>query len=298
MLSTRLTSANSSSPGSTKLSDYFKLTKPGITFTAGITAVAGFVLSSQGDVDLVRLLHTAMGTLLIAAGAGTLNMVIEKDIDARMKRTQKRPLPSGRLKAGEALFLGTLLSGLAIVYLAWMVNILTAAVAGFTLSVYLYIYTPLKKVTSLCTFVGAVAGALPPVMGWTAATGRIGWEALVLFGILFFWQFPHFFSLAWLYKDDYQQAGLHMLPRIQDNGTATAIGMLLSSLALLGVSLMPTFMNLTGYFYLTCAVLLGVWLTIGSFLFYKDRSHVMARKLFFASLAYVPILVVAMVLKI
>ena len=294
----RLKPPQTSSAPKTKISDYFELTKPGITLTAGITALAGFVLGSRGDIDFIRLMHTSLGTLFIAAGAGTLNMLIEKDVDARMKRTQKRPLPSGRMKPGEALFLGTFLSVVAILYLSWAVNFLTAFIAGLTLSVYLYVYTPLKKITAFCTTIGAIAGALPPVMGWTAATGRLGLEALVLFGILFFWQFPHFLSLAWLYKDDYLQAGLHMLPRVEDNGATTGTSIFLNSVALLIVSVLPTLMGLTGYFYLGTALLLGFWITGSSFLFLMNRSKTQARKLFFASLAYVPILVVSMVIKI
>jgi len=280
-----------------KLTDYFELTKPGITFTAGITALAGFVLGSKGDISFLKLIHTGVGTLLIAGGAGTLNMLIEKDVDASMKRTRKRPLPAGRLKPGEVLLLGSILSVAAILYLSWTVNLLTALIAGITLSIYLYLYTPLKKITAMCTAVGAVAGALPPVMGWAAATGTLGLEALVLFSIIFFWQFPHFFSLAWLYKEDYQQAGLHMLPPIQDNGATIAISICVNSVLLLGVSLLPTFMEMTGWIYLGAALTLGGWMIISSFLFLFDRSIPKARQLFFTSLAYIPFLVVAMVLN-
>jgi len=291
----RLNSTSSSAAPLTKLSDYFELTKPGITFTAGITALAGFVLGSPENLDLIKLWHTGVGTLLVAAGAGTLNMLIEKETDAKMKRTQKRPLPAGRLKSGEVLFLGTLLSSAALIYLSWTVNLLTATIAGLTLSVYLYIYTPLKKITSLCTTVGAVAGALPPVMGWAAAAGRLGWEVAVLFSILFFWQFPHFFSLAWLYKDDYSKAGLHMLPRIHDNGQITALSIILNCIALFLVSLLPTWIGLTGLLYSVSAFVLGIWLLSASAQFYFSRSSVHARKIFFASLFYIPLLVLSMI---
>jgi protoheme IX farnesyltransferase len=183
------------------------------------------------------------------------------------------------------------------VYLAWAVNLLTAFLAGLTLSVYLYIYTPLKKVTSLCVTVGAVAGALPPVMGWTAAAGHLGIEALALFGILFFWQFPHFLSLAWLYKDDYAGAGLHMLPQPADHGRTAAVSMVLNSLALLIVSVLPTVLGLTGRVYFVAAAITGLMLLVPSVYFLFDRSQQHARRIFFASLLYVPVLVVFMVLN-
>lgn len=281
----------------TRLSDYLELTKPGITLTAGITALAGFVLGSKGLVDVIRLFHTSIGTLLIAAGAGTLNMVIERDIDARMKRTKRRPLPAGRLLPGEALLVGCVLSATALLYLAWAVNLLTAFLAGLTLSIYLYIYTPLKKITAFCTVIGAVAGALPPVMGWGAATGTIGPASLVLFGILFFWQFPHFLSLAWIYKEDYEQAGLRMIPRLRDHGAATGWSVFGNSLLLLAVSLLPFWIGLTGKVYFVFAFALGLWMASSSFLFLMDRSARRARRIFFASLAYVPVLVAVLVLN-
>lgn len=296
-LLTHRTKPNDAPTIKTKLSDYVELTKPGISIMAGVTALAGFVLGSGNSVDFLKLIHATIGTLLIAGGAGTLNMLIEKDTDARMKRTKRRPLPAGRLGTGEVLFLGTLLSTFAIAYLAWSVNVLTALVAGFAFSIYLYIYTPLKKVSSICTLAGAVAGALPPVIGWAAAKGRIGIEAWVLFGIIFFWQFPHFFSLAWLYKDDYEQAGLHMMPRPSDHGATAAISMLLNSVTLLIVSLLPTAMGLTGAVYFIGAMAGGLWLIVTSALFLLNRSVSHARHVFFASLAYVPLIVAFMVLN-
>jgi len=284
----------------TKLSDYVELTKPGISFMAGITALAGYVLGSKGEINYFQLAHTIIGTLMIAAGAGTLNMLIEKETDARMKRTQRRPIPAGRLKPGEALFMGAFLSVLAIVYLSLMVNPLTALIAGLTLSIYLYIYTPLKKITYLCTVVGAVAGALPPVIGWAAATNGVGMQAWILFGIIFFWQFPHFFSLAWVYRDDYELGGLHMLPARpgkKPDGNRTALGMVINSTGLLIVSVLPTFLGLTGFFYLLAASALSVWMLTYSILFFSDHSIKNARKIFYASLAYVPTLVIFMVLN-
>ena len=265
-------------PLKSTFADYFTLTKPGISFMAGITALAGFVLGSRGNVDGARLFHTCVGTLLAAAGAGCLNMLIERDIDANMKRTQTRPLPSGRLNPGEVLFLGVFCACTGVLYLNMAVNSLTAFFAALTLSVYWYVYTPLKKVSSLCVTVGAVAGALPPVIGWTAATGKVGLETAVLFGIIFFWQYPHFLSLAWLYKDDYALGGLHMLPRLGSD-TVTGWHVLLHSVALLIVSVLPTFLGLTGIPYVLTAFALGIamlWLAAG---FLKDptRQHCATR---------------------
>jgi protoheme IX farnesyltransferase len=289
----------------TKISDYFELTKPGISIMAGITALAGFIMGAKGHVNFLSLFHTGLGTLFVASGACTLNMVFEKDIDARMRRTQKRPIPAGRLHAGEALFVGTLLSGVGVIYLALLVNGLTAVLSSLTLSIYLYIYTPLKKKTSLCTGAGAVAGALPPVMGWTAATGHLGFEGWVLFGILFFWQFPHFFSLAWLYKDDYSGVGLRMLPvdparfgsAPAKEGTLAGISMLVNSVLLLGISLLPAFYQWTGWIYGSTALALGAWMVAASALFLFERSIRRARQVFFASILYIPLLLAVMVLN-
>lgn len=287
---------------STKVSDYFELTKPGISIMAGMTALAGFIIGARGNVNWFSLFHTGFGTLLVAAGACALNMVIEREVDAQMKRTQKRPLPSGRMRPGEALLAGTFLAGLGIVYLAVFVNALTAVLSALTLSIYIYVYTPLKKHTALCTAAGAVAGSLPPVMGWTAATRTIGPEAWILFGILFFWQFPHFFSLAWLYKDDYSQAGLRMLPVDRaafgaGEGGMAAISMLANSVALLLISLLPSFFSMAGWFYFVAAAGLGIWITVASYFFLQERTRQKAKSVFFASLAYIPLLFLVLVLN-
>ncbi|MCG3205110.1 MAG: Protoheme IX farnesyltransferase [Elusimicrobia bacterium] len=281
----------------TTLKDYFTLTKPGIGFMAGFTALAGFILGSPGEVNFLRLIHTCLGTLLAAAGAGCLNMLIEKDIDAQMARTQSRPLPSGRLKSGEVFFIGLLFSLSSVVYLSWMVNFITAFFGALTLSVYLYFYTPLKKISGVCVSIGAIAGALPPVMGWTAATGRLSIEALALFGILFFWQFPHFLSLAWLYKEDYASAGLHMLPNPLSGDRATALQMFWSSAALMLVSFLPTFLGLTGRLYFLIALSLGVVLLWFSYGFLKDIGRPQARRVFLFSLLYIPVLVTFMLIN-
>ncbi|MGQ0644161.1 MAG: heme o synthase [Elusimicrobiota bacterium] len=278
---------------SAKWRDYFTLTKPGISFMTGVTALAGFVLGSRGELDFTRLFHTVTGTFLVSAGACALNMLLEIDVDARMRRTEGRPLPAGRLKPGEALLFGSLLAAGGLVYLAGWVNLLTAFLAGVTLSLYLYLYTPLKKISALCTLVGAVAGALPPVLGWTAAAGSPGAGAWALFAILFFWQFPHFFALAWMYKDDYARAGLSMLPAA--DGQRTGAKILLNSLALLSASLVPALLGLAGDVYSAAALVLGAGLLAAGWLFFRDPSLLRARRLFFASILYIPLLIAFLV---
>ncbi|MBV9079821.1 MAG: protoheme IX farnesyltransferase [Elusimicrobia bacterium] len=281
-------------PIQTTFADYFTLTKPGISFMAGITALAGFVLGSAGDVHFARLINTCVGVLLAAGGAGTLNMLIERDIDGRMKRTQNRPLPSGRLNPGEVLFLGVLMSTVGVAYLSWTVNALAAVLTGVTVSVYLYVYTPLKKISTACVTVGAVAGALPPVVGWAAATGKIGFEALALFGIVFFWQYPHFLSLAWLYKEDYERGGLHV---VSPEERSTAMSVLLTSVGLLVVSVAPSLLNLTGRIYFVAAAACGGAMLVYAIRFFAEPSRIHAKKIFLFSLAYVPLLVVLMLLN-
>lgn len=278
-----------------RVKDYVALTKPGISLMAALTALAGFILGSAGTPNGMRLVQTAFGTLMVSAGACALNMLFERDVDARMKRTESRPLPARRLYPGEALFVGVFLLVVGIVYLAVYVNGLTAGVAGFTASVYLYVYTPLKKISALNTIFGAVAGALPPVMGWTAASGRFAGGAWILFGILFFWQFPHFFSLAWLYRDDYARAGLSMLPVVEGDGKRTARRIIGFTGALLVVSFFPLFFQSAGPAYGISAGLLGSGLLVLGFLFALERSSLRARHLFLASVVYLPVLLAVLV---
>lgn len=278
-----------------RVKDYVALTKPGISLMAAVTALAGFLMGSAGTVDRTRLAHTAIGTLLVSAGACALNMLFERDVDARMRRTQSRPLPAQRLLPGEALFVGVVLLVVGIVYLMGCVNGLTAMVAGFTASVYLYVYTPLKKISALNTLFGAVAGALPPVMGWTAAAGRFEPGAWVLFGILFFWQFPHFFSLAWIYREDYARAGLSMLPVVEGDGKGTSQRIVGFTVALLGASFLPLLSSSVGITYGFAAGILGIGFLILGVLFAMDRSALRARRLFLASVLYLPVLLAVLV---
>lgn len=277
-----------------RLRDYVALTKPGITLMAALTALAGYLLAARGAVSFARLGHTTLGTLLVSAGACALNMLMERDRDALMARTGNRPLPARRVSPGEALFLGGVLLLGGVVYLGFLVNGLTALLAAVTAVVYLYAYTPLKKVSTVNTVVGAVAGALPPVFGWSAAAGQLDVGAAVLFAILFFWQFPHFFALAWLYKDDYSRAGFAMLPVRQPDGRGTSFQALVGALALLAASLVPAFLS-GGGFYGVLAALLGAGLVVLGFYFHRERTVVRARRLFLASVLYLPVLLTALV---
>jgi heme o synthase len=277
--------------------DYMTLMKPGISVMNVVTALAGYWLGARGSADLAVACWLALGTLLVAGGAGTLNMWRERDIDARMLRTEKRPLPARRLAPAEALAWGIVLSAGGAAGLAAMVNAPTALLSLLTLAVYIFLYTPLKARSPWNTAVGAVAGAVPPVMGWMAAGRDLGPEAWVLFAILFFWQFPHFYALAWMYRDDYARAGLFMLPVVEPDGDSTARKMVTHSFALLAASLLPAFFGLTGrVVYPLGAMLLGVVLLSAGWRFFQDHSHDRARTLFLASVTYLPLLLILLVL--
>src|SRR5205085_827056 len=243
-----------------KLLAYIELTKPRITFLITLSALAGFALGSTNGVDVVRFLHVIIGIALLVSGTSALNQYWERELDALMSRTQARPLPAGKLTPGSALGFGIAISSLAECYLAYFLNPLTAIWGLVALSSYLFLYTPLKTRTTWCTFVGAFPGALPPLLGWTAARNQVGLEALVLFGILFLWQFPHFHAIAALYRDDYARAGIRMLPVVKPDGKATARQILGYTLVLLPVSVLPTLLKISGPVYLVGALLLGVFL--------------------------------------
>jgi protoheme IX farnesyltransferase len=274
-----------------RFADYLELTRPRIAALVLFTAAAGFCLASAGAPDLARLLHTLVGTALVTAGASALNQVLERDGDARMARTRNRPLPSGRMPPLEALLFGIGLALAGLAYLALAVRqplaVLTVALA---FAVYVLLYTPLKRTTSLNTLIGAVAGAAPPVIGWTAATNALDLPAFVLFAILFLWQVPHFLAIAWLYRDDYASAGLRMLPMQDPGGSRTARHMVGYSLALLAASLAPSALGWAGGVYLLGAVVLGVGFLTCALGFLHTRSAARARRVLRASLLYLPAL--------
>jgi protoheme IX farnesyltransferase len=273
-----------------RLAAFVELTKPRITFLIVLTSAAGFCLGSKGAFDYLALFNALFGVALLSSGIATLNQYMERGLDARMRRTLSRPLPAGKLSAGHALAFGLALTLAAEVYLAAFVNLLTA---GFGLSVvvgYLLLYTPLKTRSSLSTVVGAFPGAMPPLMGWTAATGHAGLEAWALFAILFAWQFPHFLAIAWMYKEDYARAGIRMLPVVEPACRMTAQQIVVWSLLLVPVSLFPTVLGTTGAVYFYGAFLLGILFLGTSIHAAATRTRQGARRLLLASVLYLPVL--------
>lgn len=273
-----------------RLGDFVALTKPRLNLLVLMTAVAGLYVAAPEGVPTAILIHTVVGTALVAGGAAAFNQVWERETDALMKRTQGRPVPSGRLSATEGLLFAGVTSTAGIIELAVAVNPLCAGVAALTLLTYVLIYTPLKKRTSLATLIGAIPGALPPVIGWTAATESLSLAPLVLFGIMFLWQMPHFLAIAWLYRDEYAAAGIPLLPVLEPDGRRTGRQALLFAAALWPVSLMPTLLGLAGGAYIVIATLLGGGLLVLSARFARDRSTTAARRLFLFSITYLPLL--------
>lgn len=272
-----------------RIADYVTLTKPGIVTMVVFTTIAGFLFGTDGAVSLGRLLHTAVGTALAAAGGAALNMFLERDTDARMRRTENRPLPAGRLHSMEALGLGVTCAAAGIVDLALFVNPLAAVLATTTLFVYVGAYTPLKVRSSASILVGAVSGALPPLVGYAAAKGALAREAWILFGVLFFWQMPHFLALAWKYRDDYARAGIRVPPVDDPAGRVTSIQVLGYTVALLAMSVSPMFLGKSpAGFYLPAAAILGVAFAAFAVSFAARRTDVLARRLFLASITYLP----------
>lgn len=274
----------------TRTGDFLALTKPRLNLLVLFTTLAGLYLALPGGVSLEVLGHTLLGTALVAGGAAALNQVWERDTDGLMRRTRLRPLPDGRLRLVESTGFGLILSAVGLLELAVAVNLISAAVAALTLASYVLIYTPLKRRTWLSTLIGAFPGALPPVIGWTAATGRIDVAALVLFGIVFLWQMPHFFAIAWLYKEDYARARIPLLPVLEPDGRSTGRQALWYAAALLPVSVAPAWVGLAGWPYIVVALVLGIILVWLSARFARERSAVSARQLFIASIVYLPLL--------
>lgn len=272
------------------------LVKARLTALVLLTTLVGFYVAVRQAVDYALMLNTVFGTALLASGAAALNQLLERDFDAKMRRTEQRPLPSGRMQPQTVLILGGAFSSLGLVYLALTVNLLTSVLGAITLVSYVCIYTPLKRVTSLNTVVGAIPGALPPLMGWTAARGEISIEGWALFAILFFWQLPHFLAIGWLYRDDYARAGFAMLPVLDADGVRTGRSAVSHTLGLLPVSLFPFVFHLAGLAYLFGALALGsafLWFAIR---FAKQMTPLTARQLFLASIIYLPLLLGLMVL--
>jgi protoheme IX farnesyltransferase len=268
---------------------YAELTKPRIALMVMFTVVIGAVLAAGGRVDPLLLLHTVLGTALVAAGASALNMYLERRADARMRRTENRPLPAGRLRPQEALLFGTALGLVGTAYLALMLpHIGAALVAAVTFVTYVFVYTPLKRVTPLNTLVGAVPGALPPLIGWTAVRGSLDVEAAGLFLIVFFWQVPHFLAIAWIYRDDYARGGFRMLPIGDRDGSLTGRNMVLYCLALIPASLLPPLGGHVGLVYVAGALLFGLGFFACTLGFLRAPSAASARRVLRGSLLYLP----------
>jgi protoheme IX farnesyltransferase len=278
-----------------RLACFAELTKPRITFLIVLTAAAGFCLASRGGVDYVRLVSSMLGIALLSSGIATLNQYMERDLDGLMRRTAERPLPSGKLLPWEALWFGVTLTLVAEVYLAAFVNPLTAVLGLTVIAGYLFCYTPLKTRSTLSTLVGAFPGAMPPMIGWTAARGDLSLEAWVLFAILFLWQFPHFLAIAWMYREDYSRAGILMLPVVEPDGRITGQQIVIYTVMLLPVSLAPALLGLSGKLYLVGALVLGLLFLYGSVRAAFSQSRQQARRLLLASVVYLPLLFILMV---
>ena len=275
---------------------FAELGKPRVVVMVLLTTFVGFYLGSQGLTDYLRLLPTLIGTALAAAGTLALNQYIERDVDAKMHRTRQRPLPDGRLQPYDALAFGVVTTLVGLVYLALAVNTLSAAVTAFTTISYLLFYTPLKRRTPLCSIVGAVPGALPPLTGWTAARGAFGVEAWILFAILFLWQLPHSLAIARLYRDDYARAGIRLLPVVEPDSKSTGRQIVVNCLALLVVGLLPTLVGLAGPVYFIAALIFGALFLGYGVAFALSRTVTAARQLLFASLLYLPATLLMMAL--
>ncbi len=279
-----------------RVAAYLELTKPRITFLIVLTAAAGFALASPGRVDYPAMRTAMVGIALLSSGIATLNQYMERDLDGLMRRTANRPLPSGKLLPWEALAFGAGLTVLAEIFLAVLVNPLSAVLGLTVISGYLFGYTPLKTRTSLSTFVGAFPGAVPPLIGWASARGTIGVEAWVLFAILFLWQFPHFLAIAWMYREDYTRAGILMLPVVEPDGRVTGQQIVLYTVMLLPVSLLPTLLGTAGKIYFGGAIVLGLLFLYFSLRAAFSKSRQAARQLLLASVIYLPLLFILMVL--
>lgn len=279
-----------------RAADFVSLTKPRILSMVLLTTFVGFYLGFCGTPNYAALLRVLIGTALAAGGTLALNQFCERDMDAQMVRTRLRPLPAGRLRPMEALLFGVVVTVAGLLYLAFSVNTLSSAVAAAIVGSYLLLYTPLKRRTAFCTVVGAVPGALPPVIGWAAATGRLGIEAWVLFAIMFLWQLPHTLAIAMLYRNDFARAGIRLLPVIDPDGNIAGRQIVCDCLALLAVSLLPTLVGFAGSVYFVGALALGIGLLGCGCAFAVWRSMADVRRLLFASLVHLPALLLLMVL--
>jgi len=273
-----------------RLADFLELTKPEVTGLVVVSAFAGFYLGAQGALDWLLLWHTLAGTTLVSAGTAAFNHYLERSEDGLMRRTAQRPLPAGRLAPRSAFWFAATLSAVGVLYLFVAVNALAGLLAFATWASYLFFYTPLKKRTIHCTTVGAFPGAMPPLIGWAAASGTLDLNAAVLYAILFFWQFPHFLSIAWIYREDYARGGLLMLPVVDPEGRATGRQMVAHAVLLLGASLLPTYLGLAGAMYFWGALALSAAFLTCALAMALAPTTANARRLLQASIFYLPLL--------
>lgn len=278
-----------------KLLAYVELTKPRIAFLLVLTSAAGFYLATKGDFDTVLFVNSMIGITLLAFGVATLNQWFERDIDPLMERTEKRPLPSRKVGSTEALVFGLVQCAAAEAYLLFLANALTAVLGMIVIVGYVLVYTPLKTRTSASTAIGAIPGALPPLMGWTAAANEITIGAWALFAMQFLWQFPHFFAIAWMYREQYKKAGILMLPVVEPSGNLTFRQVILFTIMLVPVSIAPFIFGISGVVFLVGAVLLGLWFLYAGVRSALDRSNERARMLLLVSVIYLPLLFTLMV---
>jgi protoheme IX farnesyltransferase len=269
---------------------YVALTKPDVSFLVVMTTLAGYYLGSRGSLDWMRMFHTVFGTTLVAAGTSALNHYVERASDAFMRRTASRPLPTGQLRPRDAAIFGVTLVALGTVYLALVAGPLAGGLGLFTSVSYLALYTPLKKRTTLATAVGAIPGAMPPLIGWVAARGSLSKEAWLLFAIMVLWQFPHFFAIAWMYREDYARAGIKMLPTVDPQGTRTFRQIIGTAIVLLPVSLFPALMGMAGVLYFFGAIVLGMMLIQLCLWASANRTNVRAKWLMHATVLHLPLL--------
>ena len=276
--------------------DYLELTKPSVVWLILMSTAFGFYAGAAEPVSYLLLLHTLLGTALLAGGAGALNQWLEREADGKMRRTERRPLPAGRLQPPPALVFGVAISVAGTLYLVWAVNWLSALLGLLTLASYLFLYTPLKTRTPLSTLVGAFPGAMPPLIGWVAAGAGIGIEALVLFAMLFLWQFPHFYAIAWMYREDYARAGILMLPVVEPDGISTSRQVVCYAALLVPVASAPAVLGIAGSLYLAGALALSLGYLYAGLLLARRRTTAQARRLLRASIVYLPLVYILLII--
>jgi len=281
----------------TFIRDLFELVKARLTLLVLLTTAVGFYLGAERGINWLALLHTVLGTAAAAAGAAALNQWWEYKLDAMMQRTRTRPVPAGRMRPTEAVAIGSAFSIFGVVYLAFVCNALSAALTAITIIIYIFAYTPLKLVSTFNTALGAVPGALPPMIGWAAARGTLNAGAWMLFAILFFWQLPHFFAIAWMYRDDYARAGFQMIASDDRTGARSASQSVFFCIILFVVAGLPAFLGIATVFYLLAELILGGIFIAVAMRFLKTCAPADARRLFITSIIYLPMLLGALVLS-